>query len=97
MNRRRCNLKRLPQRTCMGCNSKKYKKDLIRIVKNKNGEIKIDLTGKMDGRGTYICKDKECLNKVIKTKRLSRIFETEIQDDIYEELKKIIEGGEIIG
>ena len=80
-----------------GCNSKKDKKDLIRIVKNKNGEIKIDLTGKMDGRGTYICKDKECLNKVIKTKSLSRIFETEIQDDIYEELKKIIEGGEIIG
>lgn len=97
MNRRRCNLKRLPQRTCMGCNSKKDKKDLIRIVKNKNGEIKIDLTGKMDGRGTYICKDKECLNTVIKSKRLSRIFEMEIQDDIYEELKKIIEGGEIIG
>ena len=61
-------MKRLPQRTCIGCNTKKDKKDLIRIVKNKNEEIKVDLTGKMDGRGTYICKQEECLNKAIKNK-----------------------------
>ena len=48
-------MKRLPQRTCLGCNEKKDKKDLIRIVKNKNGEIYIDITGKMEGRGTYFC------------------------------------------
>lgn len=90
-------MKRLPQRTCIGCNTKKDKKDLIRIVKNKNEEIKVDLTGKMDGRGTYICKQEECLNKAIKNKRMSRTFEMEISDTIYENLRNYINGGEIIG
>ena len=90
-------MKRLPQRTCIGCNVKKDKKDLIRIVKNKNGEIKIDLTGKMEGRGTYICKSEECLNKAIKNKRMVKTFESEIEDSVYENLRKFINGGEIIG
>ena len=53
-------MKKQPQRTCMGCNEKKDKKDLIRIVKNKNNEISIDRTGKMEGRGAYICDDIKC-------------------------------------
>ena len=60
---------KLPERTCMGCNGKKPKKELIRIVKNKEGEINIDRTGKMQGRGAYICDNIECLEKLIKTKR----------------------------
>ena len=95
--RRRCNLKRLPQRTCIGCNTKKDKKELIRIVKNKNGEINVDLTGKMEGRGTYICKKEECLNKAIKNKKMARTFEMEIEDSLYEKIRKFICGGEIIG
>jgi predicted RNA-binding protein YlxR (DUF448 family) len=90
-------LKKLPQRTCIGCNSKKDKKELIRIVKNKNEEINVDLTGKMDGRGIYICKNEECLDKAIKNKRISRTFEMEIANSIYENIRKIINGGEIIG
>lgn len=90
-------MKRLPQRTCLGCNEKKDKKDLIRIVKNKNGEIYIDIAGKMEGRGTYICKSEECLKKLIKNKRLSKTFEMEIPANTYEDLEKIINGGEIIG
>lgn len=90
-------MKKIPQRTCIGCNLKKDKKDLIRIVKNKDGEINVDLTGKMDGRGTYICKSEDCLNKAIKSKRISKSFEIEISEDIYENLKKYINGGEIIG
>ena len=90
-------MKKLPQRTCIGCNSKKDKKELIRIVKNKNEEINVDLTGKMDGRGIYICKNEECLNKAIKNKRISRTFEMEIANNIYENIRKIINGGEIIG
>lgn len=90
-------MKRLPQRTCIGCNTKKNKKDLIRIVKNKNGEISVDLTGKMEGRGTYICKSEECLNKAIKNKRIARTLEMEIEECIYENLRKSINGGEIIG
>ena len=90
-------MKSLPQRTCIGCNSKKDKKELIRIVKNKDGEIKVDLTGKMEGRGTYICKNEECLEKAMKNKRMAKAFETEIEDSIYENLRKSIYGGEIIG
>lgn len=90
-------MKRLPQRTCIGCNTKKDKKELIRIVKNKNGEINVDLTGKMEGRGTYICKNEECLNKAIKNKKMARTFEMEIEDSLYEKIRKFICGGEIIG
>ena len=60
-------MKKQPQRTCMGCNEKKDKKELIRIVKNKEGIISIDRTGKQEGRGAYICDNIECLEKVIKS------------------------------
>ena len=83
-------LKKLPQRTCIGCNEVKLKNDLIRIVKNKEGNIFIDKTGKANGRGAYICNNIECLEKAIKTKRLERTFETTINNDIYEELKNSI-------
>ena len=61
-----------PQRTCMGCNEKKDKKDLIRIVKNKDNEILVDKTGKLNGRGAYICDSITCLEKAIKTKRIEK-------------------------
>ncbi len=83
-------MKKVPERTCMGCNEKKGKKELIRIVKNKENEINIDKLGKMAGRGAYICNDVNCLDKVIKTKRLERIFETKITDEIYESLRGVI-------
>ena len=81
---------KLPERTCMGCNGKKPKKELIRIVKNKEGEINIDRTGKMQGRGAYICDNIECLEKLIKTKRLEKMFETKISNEIYEKLRGVI-------
>ncbi len=83
-------MKRQPQRTCMGCNEKKDKKELIRIVKNKNNEISIDRTGKQDGRGAYICDDIKCLEKVIKSKRLEKVFDYKISDEIYENLRGVI-------
>lgn len=83
-------MKKVPERTCMGCNEKRGKKELIRIVKNKENEINIDKLGKMAGRGAYICNDVNCLDKVIKTKRLERIFETKITDEIYESLRGVI-------
>ena len=83
-------MKRQPQRTCMGCNEKKNKKELIRIVKNKNNEISIDRTGKQDGRGAYICDDINCLDKVIKSKRLEKVFDYKISDKIYENLRGVI-------
>ena len=83
-------MKKVPQRSCMGCNEKRDKKDLIRIVKNKEGIINIDKTGKLEGRGAYICDNIECLEKVIKSKRLERVFETKIDDEIYNNLRGVI-------
>lgn len=82
--------KHIPQRTCMGCNIKKDKKDLIRIVKDKDGNINIDKTGKLEGRGAYICDNIDCLEKAIKTKRIERVFEASITDDVYNNLRGVI-------
>jgi predicted RNA-binding protein YlxR (DUF448 family) len=90
-------VKKKPQRTCMGCNSKKDKNDLIRIVKTNNDEIIIDQTGKQDGRGAYICNNIECLNKVIKSRRLEKALDKKISEEIYINLKNLINGGEFIG
>lgn len=87
-------VKKIPLRRCVGCNESKPKKELIRVVKNKEGEIFIDLTGKANGRGAYLCKDAECLKKAFKSKRLERALETKIPDEIYERLEKEIEDGE---
>ncbi len=86
------NVKRNPQRTCMGCKQKKDKKDLVRIVKNKENEINVDRTGKLDGRGAYICDNIECLEKVIKTKRLEKALDIKISQEIYESLRGVILG-----
>ena len=68
----------------------KPKKELIRIVKSPEGEVSVDLTGKKSGRGAYICKDIECLEKAFKTKRLSRNLDTAIDNEIYDRLRKEI-------
>ena len=85
-------IKKLPQRKCTGCGIKADKKDLIRVVRTPEGEIKIDLKGKMSGRGAYICKSEDCLNKVIKSKKLERILEKEISPEIYESIRGVIIG-----
>ena len=79
--------KRTPLRKCIGCNEMKDKKQLIRIVRSNSGEINIDLTGKMSGRGAYICKSVKCFDAAVKAKRLERSFKTKIPDDIYESLR----------
>ena len=76
----------------MGCNEKKDKNQLIRIVKNKENEIHIDRTGKMEGRGAYICDDIKCLERVIKSKRLEKVLDINISDEIYESLRGVILG-----
>ena len=83
-------MKKIPLRTCMGCNEKKPKKELIRIVKNKEGIISLDKTGKQEGRGAYICNSVECLEKVVKSKRLEKVLEKEISEQIYNNSKDVI-------
>lgn len=86
--------KKVPQRKCIACQDRDNKKELIRIVKNKEGQIFIDLTGKANGRGAYICKDSECLKKAIKSKALNRAFKTEVPNEVYEKLLAELEVNE---
>lgn len=79
-------VKKIPVRMCCGCGEKKSKKELIRIVKTTDNEIKLDFTGKLNGRGAYICSDTECLEKARKSRRIERTFEMQIGSEIYEEL-----------
>ena len=83
-------VKKKPARTCMACNEQQEKQELIRIVRSKDGVIEVDLSGKKSGRGAYICKKEECLEKIMKSKRLERIFEQEISSEIYESLRGVI-------
>ena len=83
--------KKVPMRTCIVTREKYEKKDLLRIVKNNEGQVFVDETGKANGRGAYIKKDIEVLDKAIKTKVLDRNLETTISDNVYEEIRKIIE------
>ena len=85
-------MKKIPLRTCMGCNEKRTKKELIRIVKQKDGNVEVDKTGKMEGIGAYICNNIECLDKVIKTKRLERTLDIQISEETYKNLRGVIIG-----
>lgn len=83
--------KKIPLRKCVACGEGKPKKELIRIVKNSENEISVDINGKMNGRGAYICSNIECLALAQKGKKLSRALEVEVPNGVYEDLKKIIE------
>ncbi len=74
--------KKIPMRTCICCRENKPKKELIRIVKNESG-ISVDFTGKVNGRGAYICNSKECFDKLKKGKFLNRVFKAEIDSTVY--------------
>ncbi|MBQ3265649.1 MAG: YlxR family protein [Ruminococcus sp.] len=80
--------RKIPLRKCVGCGEMKDKRTLVRIVRNKEGEISVDLVGKKPGRGAYICKSEECLNKAQKAKRLERAFSAAIEPEIYDALRR---------
>lgn len=80
--------RKVPMRMCTGCGEMKPKKELVRIVKNAEGEISLDITGKKPGRGAYICKNPECLKKARKQKRLERAFSCAMPEEIYNRLEE---------
>lgn len=82
--------KRVPQRKCVVCNTHKDKKDLLRIVKDKEGNIHIDTSGKMNGRGTYICPSIKCLENARKKRTLNNYLKTNISEEIYQEIEKYV-------
>jgi Predicted nucleic-acid-binding protein implicated in transcription termination len=80
--------KKIPLRMCLGCQEMKPKKELIRVVRSADsGEIRIDQTGKLAGRGAYICKNLECFEKAYKAKRLEKALEHSVNADVYEALR----------
>ncbi len=83
-------MKKIPLRTCVITKEKLPKKDLIRIVRTPEKEVVIDPTSKMNGKGAYLKKDLDVINKASKNKILDRVLEAEVKDSIYEELKKMI-------
>lgn len=80
--------KNIPIRMCAVCRERHPKHELIRIVKNKNGEIFVDDSFKGEGRGMYICKSDACIAKMNKTKTINRVFKTNVSDEIYKEVTK---------
>lgn len=83
-------IKKIPLRMCTGCMEMKPKKELIRVVKSPEGEVSVDLTGKKAGRGAYVCKSSQCLEKAFKAKRLGRNLDTPINEDVYNRLREEI-------
>lgn len=84
--------KKIPQRKCVVTNEMKPKKELIRIVKNKEGEVFVDPTGKKNGRGAYLTKDLDIISKAEKMGILDRQLNTAVDASVYEELKQYVSG-----
>ncbi len=83
--------KKIPLRQCVGCGQMKGKKEMMRVLKTAEGDILLDMTGKKNGRGAYLCKSMECLRKARKGKGLERSFKMSIPGEIYDNLEKEFE------
>ena len=84
--------KKIPQRQCMGCRERKAKKEMIRVVRGTDGSVSLDFSGKLNGRGAYICPQPECLKKARKAKSLDRSLEVPIPEEVYARLAQEMEG-----
>ena len=83
--------RKIPLRSCVVTGEKLDKRELLRIVRSKDGEVKVDLTGKMNGRGAYIKRDVKVLEEAIKKKSLERKLECNISNEVYDEIRKVLE------
>ncbi len=86
--------KKIPMRMCLGCREMKPKRELIRVVKTPEGEIKLDTTGKLNGRGAYICPCGECFKKAQKQNAFSHTFSMRVDSEVYEGLEKELKNRE---
>ena len=85
--------KKIPMRMCIACREMKPKSEMTRVVRNAEGEIALDLTGKAPGRGAYLCPNCDCLKRAIKVKALERAFDCQIPQAVYEALLEKLEVG----
>ena len=80
--------KKIPMRTCIACRTEKPKKEMLRIVRNAAGEIRLDTTGKLAGRGAYICKSEACILRLRKQRLLNRAFSCEVPEEVYKSVEE---------
>ncbi len=91
MNSQPKKVRKIPERQCMGCNEKRPKAELLRVVRAPDGSVSLDFTGKKSGRGAYICRSAACLRRARKTGRLSRSLECEIPDAVFAAMEEELE------
>lgn len=83
--------KKIPQRQCMGCRERKPKREMLRVVRGTDGTVSLDFSGKVNGRGAYVCPDAECLKKAQKSRALERCLETAVPQDVYDRMIREME------
>ena len=86
--------RKVPLRQCSGCRERKEKKQLLRVLRTPEGDVVLDMTGRMNGRGAYLCHNPECLKKAVKSRSLERALETSIPEEVYERLLTEMKGDE---
>ncbi|MBA1333904.1 MAG: putative nucleic-acid-binding protein implicated in transcription termination [Firmicutes bacterium] len=86
-------IKKIPNRLCLGCQQMKPKRELVRVVKSKEGDVSLDKTGKKPGRGAYICPHLDCLAKARKTKRIEKSLGIRIDEHIFDQLEEELKNG----
>ncbi len=84
--------KKIPMRQCVGCGEMKSKKEMMRVLKDTEGNIILDMTGRKNGRGAYLCMSEECFQKARKNKGLERSFKMSIPTQVYEKLEREFQG-----
>ncbi len=83
--------RKIPLRRCVGCREMKEKRTLIRVVRSQDGQVSVDPTGRMNGRGAYLCKDPACFEKARKARAFNREFSAEVTEEVYQDVAKQLE------
>ena len=81
-------VRKIPMRQCLGCNEHREKRELLRVVRDPEGNISLDFTGKKSGRGAYICKSVKCLSRAVKSRRIEKNLGVAIPDEVYEKMER---------
>ena len=85
--------KKVPMRQCLGCREMREKKELLRVVRTPEGTVALDFRGKLPGRGAYVCRSAECLEKAVRTRALERALGQKIPEELYDTLRSQLEAG----
>ena len=85
--------KKIPMRQCLGCREMRPKRELMRVVRSPEGEVHLDLRGRANGRGAYVCPDPDCLKKAVRSRALERALSAQIPEEVYQSLREEMERG----